>query len=118
MLPTAHAHHRIASRISGVLAGQHATGRAANHDRIEGLRRGVALAVIHAPAHVGVQGQVVVLHQDLSFLQRLHGWHGRVDQREVLYPGLALGACDEVNLLIDLGQVVGLACSGCGVVHG
>jgi hypothetical protein len=51
-----------------VLAFDHLTHRAANHDFAQRLRLRVAFAVVHAAAHVGVETQVVVLHQHLVVL--------------------------------------------------
>ena len=70
MLPAAHAHHLVANRIFGVLGFHHLAHRAANHHLTQTLRSGVALAVIHPAAHVGVKAQVMMAHQDLAILQR------------------------------------------------
>ena len=66
-LPAAHADDRIACFEFGVTAFQDFTYRAANHHLTQGLGRRVAFAVVHAPAHVGVQAEKVMAHQHLPF---------------------------------------------------
>ena len=97
LLPAAHAHHLVAHGVLGVAAFHHLAHRAANHHFAQGLRCGVALALVHAAAHVGVQAQVVVAHQHLAGLQR--GGVGG-DKLEVAGNGFALGAVVQNDLLV------------------
>ena len=98
LLPAAHAHHLVAHGVLGVAAFHHLAHRAANHHFAQGLRCGVALALVHAAAHVGVQAQVVVAHQHLAIGQRRGLCR---HQLEVAGHGFALGAVVEEDLLID-----------------
>ncbi|MNT53534.1 hypothetical protein D3C72_1906230 [compost metagenome] len=80
-----------------MLAFGHFAHGATDHDFAQALRCGVALALVHAAAHVGVQAQKVVAHQHLAVFQR-----GRVHrhQLEVAGHGFALGAVVENDLLV------------------
>jgi hypothetical protein len=69
-LPAAEAHHLVAGLVPGRAAFHHLAGRAALHHLAQRLRLGVALGVVHAAAHVGVQRQEVVAHQDFAVFQR------------------------------------------------
>jgi hypothetical protein len=62
------------------------------------LRYGVALALVHATAHVGIQAHEVVLDQHLALLQSRNG---RFNQFEVGHSGFALGAVVEHDLVVD-----------------
>ena len=96
-LPAAHAHHLVAHRVLGMLALGHFTHGATDHDFAQRLRCGVALALVHAAAHIGIQAQKVVAYQHLAVLER-----GRVGghQLEVAGHGFALGAVVENDLLV------------------
>jgi hypothetical protein len=52
----------------GIAALDHLADRAALHHLAQRLRLGVALGVVHAPAHVRVEAQEVVAHQHLAVL--------------------------------------------------
>ena len=52
------------------LVAFHLAHRAANHHFAQAAGCGVALALVHAAAHVGVQAQVMVAHQHLAVGQR------------------------------------------------
>jgi hypothetical protein len=97
LLPATHAHHLVARGVLGVAALDHLAHRAADHHAVQRLGGGVALALVHAAAHVGVQAEVVVAHQHLAVLQRR-----RVggDEAEVLHRGFALGAAGKQDLLV------------------
>ena len=84
LLPATHADDGVARLEFWRAAFKHLAGRAALHDLPERLRCRVALGVVHAAAHVGVQAQKVVAHQHLAVLQ---GWRFSRDQLEVT------GAC-------------------------
>jgi hypothetical protein len=75
----------IAFGEGGVTAVDHDTRRAANHHLVQLLRRRVALRVIHAPAHVRIERQIVVLDQHLAIAKI---GNGRFNQREVARGGL------------------------------
>jgi hypothetical protein len=68
LLPAAHADDLVAGLEARVLRLDHLADDAALHHLAQRLRLGVALAGVHAPAHVGVQAQEVVLHQHLAVL--------------------------------------------------
>ena len=68
-LPSAHAHHLVAHRKFGMTAFNHLTHSACDHDRVQGLWRGIAFTVIHAATHIGVKTHVLVLDQHLPVLQ-------------------------------------------------
>jgi len=76
----------------------HLAARAADHHLAQRLGLGVALAVVHAPAHVRVQAQVMVAHQHLAFAQ-LGCLHRH--QPEVAGRGFALRPVVEQDLTID-----------------
>lgn len=78
-------------------AFHHLAHRAALHDLAQRLGLGIALGVIHAAPHIGVQTQVVVAHQHFTILQR--GQLG-LRQLEVALYRLARGAVVEKNLLV------------------
>ena len=97
VLPAAHADHLVASVEFGVFALHHLTHGATDHDFTQGLGSRVALAVVHAPAHVGVEAEKVVLDQHLAFGQcRCLDGH----ELEVVGRGFTLGAIVENDLLI------------------
>jgi hypothetical protein len=75
---------------------------AALHDLVERLRLGVALGVVHAAAHVRVEAEEMMAHQDLTFAGRAERL---LDEAEVLGAGLAGRARDEVDLTVDLCHV-------------
>ena len=89
LLPAAHAHHLVTGLEFGVAAVHHLAHGAANHDFAQRLGHGVALALVHAAAHVGVQAHVVVANQHLAILQ-LRQRH--LDHFEVIDGGFALRA--------------------------
>jgi hypothetical protein len=74
------------------------THGATAHHFMQGLGCGVAFAVVHASAHIGVQAQKVVAHQHLAILQR-----GRVagDQFEVAGHSLTHRAVVKVDLWVQ-----------------
>ncbi|MNT29275.1 hypothetical protein D3C72_1650060 [compost metagenome] len=72
-LPAEHADHLVAWLELAVLALHHFTNGAADHHLVERLRRGVRLAVVHAPAHIRVERQEVVAHQHLAVGDLRHG---------------------------------------------
>jgi hypothetical protein len=65
-LPSAHANDLVAGVEAGVFRRHHLAGGAADHHLIERLRRGVALRVAHAAAHVRIERQPIVTDQHLS----------------------------------------------------
>ena len=97
LLPAAHAHHLVARFEFGVLGLDHLAHRATNHHLAQPLRCSVALAVVHAAAHVGIQAQEVVLDKHLAIFQR-RGVGG--DQLEVVSGCFALRAVVEHDLLV------------------
>ena len=114
VLPAARAHDLVADLEGRVLRGQHLADAAALHHRIQRLWLRVALAVVHAPAHVRVQAHEMVAHQHLAVLQL---GHRGLDQLEVRWVGLAGGARNQMPLLVDCCHVC-LLCerqSRCGV---
>ncbi len=96
-LPAAHADDLVADLELGRAALHHFAGRAALHHLAQRLRRGVALGVVHAAAHVGVQAEEVVPHQHLAVLQRRRVGD---DQLEIGGRGLALRAVVEQDLFV------------------
>jgi hypothetical protein len=95
LLPAAGADHLVAGGKVRVARFDHLTDRAALHHGVQRLRRRIALAVVHAAAHVGVQAQVVVAHQHLAVL----GGHG-LHMAEVGNAGLTVGH-DATDLVVD-----------------
>ena len=98
LLPAAHADHLVTGFEFGVLAVHHFAHGATDHHLTQRLGHGVALALVHAAAHVGVQAHEVVLDQHLAVLQ---GWNGGFNQLEVGHSGFALGAVVEHDLVVD-----------------
>ena len=96
-LPAAHTDDLVPWLELGMAAFHHLTHRTAEHDFAQRLGRGIALAVIHAATHIGVQTQVMVTHQHLAFLQ---GRSFRFHQLEVADSSFALRTVVQQNLLI------------------
>jgi len=102
-LPAAHAHNLVADGEFGMARLNHLAHRAADHDFAQGLGNGVAFAFVHAPAHVGVQAQVVVAHEHLA-LQKCRRLD--FDEFEIADSGFTLRAVVEQELVV--GGHVGL----------
>jgi hypothetical protein len=96
-LPAAEADHLVPWLVARVLRLDHLTHRAALHHLAQRLRLRIALAGVHASAHVGVQAQEVVAHQHLAVLQG-RGVGG--DEPEVGGCGLAFRAVVEQDLFV------------------
>src|SRR3954447_911445 len=50
-----------------VSRSDHFADRAADHDLVEVLGGGIGFRLIHAPAHVGIEREIMVLDEHLSF---------------------------------------------------
>jgi hypothetical protein len=96
-LPAAHADHFVSCGKTGMAAFHHFADRAADHHAVERLRQGIAFHIVHATAHVGVEAQVFVFHQNLLVLQR-----GSVqgEQLKIFGKRFTLGAADQMDLRI------------------
>ena len=105
LLPAAHADDLVADGKVRILRLDHLARRAADHHLVQRLRRRVALALVHAAAHVRIEAQVVVAHQHLPLGQRRQGLF---DQLEVVGRRLALRAGGKVDLAV--GGHVGVSC--------
>ena len=69
VLPAAHADYFVANGKLIILRFNHLAHGAALHHLAQGLGYGVAFALVHAAAHVGVQAHVMVAYQHLAVLQ-------------------------------------------------
>mmetsp|Transcript_37528 Transcript_37528/g.87551 ORF Transcript_37528/g.87551 Transcript_37528/m.87551 type:complete len:216 (+) Transcript_37528:892-1539(+) len=98
LLPAAHADDPVAHREVRVLRLHHLTDRAADHDFVQRLGGCVALALVHAAAHIGVEAQEVVAHPHLAIGQR---GQRRFDEPEVVGLDLALRAGGEDDLAVE-----------------
>jgi hypothetical protein len=59
----------------------HFADRGADHDLADLGFPGIRLGVIHAPAHVGIERQVMRAHDEFAVRR---GWHGRFHEAKVL----------------------------------
>ena len=66
LAPPGHVQHGVAGGEGVVVALDDLADGAALHGCVEGVGRDVGLGVVHPPAHVGVDGQEGVAHQDLA----------------------------------------------------
>jgi hypothetical protein len=103
LLPAAHADDLVAGLEARVARLDDLADRAADHHLVERLRLRVALAVVHAAAHVGVEREEMVAHQHLAVGERRQR---RLDEAEIGCRRFALRARCEKDLFV--GRHVGL----------
>jgi NADH-quinone oxidoreductase subunit M len=96
-LPAAHAHDLIAHGKTARLALDDFAHRPANHHLAQRLGSRIALAFVHASAHVGVEAQVVVPYPHLTVLQS-----GRLNRLKlkIFGRGRPLGAAGQDDALV------------------
>ena len=98
-LPAAHPDNPVADLEPGVCRGDDFAHRAANHHLADLLRLGIGPPVVHAAAHVGIKGKIMMPHEHLS----IGGLAGQdVHKLEIVRPGgrLARWARGENKALI------------------
>ena len=99
VLPAGVAEDDIARREAGVRRLDHPADRAADHGLADLHAWRVGLARVHAPAHVGVEGEVDGPAQNFALTR--HG-HRVFDQVEVALLGRALGTRGQHDLTVSL----------------
>ncbi len=99
-LPATRQYQQIARVIVGVIGFDHFANGAAFHEGVDGHRRDIGRAVVHASAHVRVQRQEAIAYQDLIVAGRRDG---DVFDTEVVGAGFTLRARGQHDAAVGKG---------------
>ncbi len=102
LLPAEVADDRVTDSELRVLGGFDDAGRAADHRLAERLRRRVRLGVVHAAAHVRIERQEVIAHQDLAGADARD--RNALETEIVRRDGATLRAAGKDDALVGLGH--------------